>query len=143
MIAGVTIRPCCLDECALILSFWKDAGVTPSITDNLEELMRVVRENSDLFLVAEKDGRLLGTVIAGWDGWRGNMYRLAVSPDYRRQGIGTALVNEAEHRLSLKGARRISVLVEHEDALAISFWDSLSNLGYKLDSRIVRYVKTL
>ena len=46
--------------------------------------------------VAEDEGRLLGTLIAGFDGWRGNMYGMAVEPDQRRRGVGTALVRHAE-----------------------------------------------
>ena len=122
---------------------WRQAEATPSPTDNLEELQRVVRENGDLFLVAERDSRVVGTVIGGWDGWRGNIYRVAVLPVYRRQGIGRTLVLEAERRLSLKGAQRFSILVEHEHPDAVAFWDSLADVGYKRDPRIMRYVMTL
>ena len=143
MTAGIAIRPCRSDECANVLELWRDAEVTPSVTDYLEELVRLVRENGDLFLVAEYNSRLVGTIVAGWDGWRGNIYRLAVLPEHRRQGIGRALIQEVERRLSDRGTRRISILVEHEDALAISFWDSLGDVGYERDPRIVRYVKML
>ena len=143
MTAGVAIRPCRPDECANVLELWKDAEATPSVTDSVKELIRLVQENGDLFLIAQYHNRLVGTVIAGWDGWRGNIYRLAVLPEYRRQGIGKALIQEVERRLSVRGTQRVSILVEHEDALAVSFWDALSDMGYTRDLRIVRYVKTL
>ena len=143
MAVNITIRPCSSNECAIILRLWKDAEVTPSITDDIEELKRLVMENSELFLVAEHNGRVVGTVVGGWDGWRGNIYRLAMLPEYRRQGLGKALVQEVEHCLSARGARKISVLVEHEDTLAVSFWDSLEDIGYERDPRMVRYVKTI
>ncbi len=143
MTEGVAIRPCRLDECAAILALWGVADATPSITDHIEEIRRLVRENGDLFLVAECQGKLAGTIIAGWDGWRGNLYRLVVLPEYRRQGIGRSLVQEAERRLRAKGVRKISILVEHESALATSFWNSLINAGYQLDPRIIRYAKSL
>lgn len=127
----------------MVLSLWKEAEVTPSINDNIKELKRLVQENGELFLVAEHDRQLIGTVVGGWDGWRGNIYRLAVLPEYRRQDIGTALIREAERRLLAKGAKRLSILVEHEDALATSFWDSLKDKGYERDPRMGRYVKTL
>ncbi len=139
---SVTIRQCSFNECAIILNLWKEAETTPSITDDIEELRQLVRENGDLFLVAEHDGQIVGTILGGWDGWRGNIYRLAVLPGYRRQGIGKALVQEVEHRLSARGTRKISILVEHEDALAVSFWDSLNDIGYERDPRLIRYVKT-
>jgi len=137
------IRQCRLDECDTILSLWQETETTPSVTDDLEVLRQLVRENNELFLVAEHDGRIVGTIVGGWDKWRGNIYRLAVSPEYRRQGIGRALVQEVERRLAERGTRKISILVEHKDAQAVSFWHSLSDMGYERDARMVRYVKTL
>jgi ribosomal protein S18 acetylase RimI-like enzyme len=141
--AHFTIRPCRLDECQAVLDLWKQAGATPSLTDTLLELRRVVQENGDLFLVAEQEGRIVGTVLAGWDGWRGNLYRLAVLPEHRHRSIGRALVLEAERRLFVRGARRLTVLVEHMSPIAMGFWKSLEDFGYHHDPRMVRYTKTL
>ena len=97
-----------------------------------------MRDHGDLFLVAEDAGRLVGTLIAGWDGWRGNMYRLAVLPAYRRQGVATALVGEAERRLRALGARRITALVIGDHDWATDFWRAA---GYEMDERMTRFVK--
>jgi ribosomal protein S18 acetylase RimI-like enzyme len=56
--------------------------------------------------VAECDGEIVGTLIAGFDGWRINLYRLTVHPHMRRHGLGGAMVTEAEARLVRRGARR-------------------------------------
>jgi len=85
----------------------------------------------------------VGTVIAGWDGWRGNIYRLAVLPAYRKRGIGRLLVNEAENFLIAKGAQRIGGLVAKEEPLAVSFWDTLAENGFRRDSTFVRYAKSI
>jgi ribosomal protein S18 acetylase RimI-like enzyme len=76
-----------------------------SATDSVDELTRLAREYPDLLLVAVDDGRIVGSLLAGWDGWRAGIYRLAVTPEYRRRGVGRALAKEAEVRLHARGAR--------------------------------------
>jgi ribosomal protein S18 acetylase RimI-like enzyme len=72
----------------------------------------------EALIAAESEDEIVGSVIAGFDGWRGNLYRLAVHPKLRRQGLARALVAEAEGRLAARGAKRITALVvaEHSDA---------------------------
>lgn len=141
--ATVKIRPCLLEECAAVLDLWRKAGVRPSVSDDVEQLTRLLRAHGDLFLVAEQDSRIVGTILGGWDGWRASMYRLAVLPEYRRKGIAKALVQETERLLVARGARRISILVAQEDVSASAFWDALHSSGYVPDPRMKRYVKTL
>ena len=143
MIAGVTIRPCRLDECSIVLDLWEEAGTIPAVTDRPEVLSCLIQNADAVLLVAEYQSILVGTVIAAWDGWRGNIYRLAVLPTYRRRGIGRLLVKGAEVFLSGRGAQRISILVANGEPLAVSFWDALIDAGYNRDLRIVRYAKTL
>ncbi len=137
------IRPARSEEAQQVLALWQEADATPSPTDTRDEVMKLLGEAAAVLLVAEADGRLVGTVIGGWDGWRGNIYRLAVLPAYRRRGIARALVGEAERRLHGMGARRISALVESDLQWATAFWDSLGASGYRHDERMRRYVKTL
>ena len=143
MALNITIRPCRQDECPAILGLWQAAGSISSVTDSHQALELVLRRGDDLLLVAEYDSRIIGTVMGGWDGWRANIYRLAVLPQYRRQGIGRALVREIEERLQLKGASKISIMVEGNDELAKVFWNALDDSGYKYDPRIIRYVKNI
>lgn len=132
-----------LDDCAPALRLWHDAGATPSATDTVEHLHQLLLSDGGILLVAEERGRLIGTVIAGWDGWRGNIYRLAVLPGNRRRGVATALVRAAEDEMRARGAVRLSVLAERHDEQATAFWDSLAASGYSADPRMARYVKTL
>jgi ribosomal protein S18 acetylase RimI-like enzyme len=118
------------------------AGI-PSVTDTPEALELVLQRDDDLLLVAESDGRIVGTVMGGWDGWRGNIYRLAVLPEYRRRGIGRALLDEVAARLRHKGARKISIMVERNDTLANDFWRAMEKSGYAHDPRIIRYTNQL
>ena len=91
-------------------------------------------------MVAVLDGEVIGALIAGWDGWRGNMYRLAVRGEHRRKGIGIALVRAGEEYLCSRGARRITALVAFDDGAAGAFWESA---GYPRDREIGRRVRNL
>src|SRR5262249_14950580 len=83
---------------------------------------------------------VVGSIIAAFDGWRGNLYRLATRPDCRRRGVARALLAEAEKTLTAWGARRITALVESAHPDAVGFW---RGVGYVDDRRIARYVRNL
>ena len=80
-------------------------------SDTLAEIAKKVQRDPDLFLVAEVEGRLIGSVIGGFDGRRGMIYHLAVAMEYRQQGIGAALMDEVERRLKAKGCLKSYLLV--------------------------------
>ena len=134
------IRECHSKDVEAVLNLWRQANATPSVTDNADDLRRAVSDSRANVLVAEVDGQLVGSIIGTFDGWRGNIYRMAVHPHYRRRGIARALVAEVEKRLARQGARRITALVEKNHPWATGFWQAV---GYGLDSRIVRHVRSL
>lgn len=135
-----SLRSCRPGEAATVLSLWRSAGSEPSYTDDEASIIALIERDPDALLVAELDGRLVGTLIAAWDGWRGNLYRLAVSREFQRRGVASRLVAEGERRLPSKRARRITSLVHDDGGQAASFW---LNLGYVPDLRIRRYVKNI
>jgi ribosomal protein S18 acetylase RimI-like enzyme len=92
MSVEAVIRPVRDDELSAVIRLWQEADVTPlSVTDSVEGLTRLIHEPAALLLVATIDGRIVGSVIGGWDGWRGNIYRLAVTPEYRRKEHSTPI----------------------------------------------------
>jgi ribosomal protein S18 acetylase RimI-like enzyme len=134
-----TIRAGTTDDVAGALGLWVGAGAHPSSTDDAPSVTALVRRDPGALLVAEIDGRMVGTLIAAWDGWRGNMYRLAVLPDVRRRGIARALVRRGEQRLRALGCRRITALVVDADDHAVAFWVGAGYVAYPME----RYVRTL
>ncbi len=139
----IVIRPCRVAECPGVLALWQRAGAIPSPTDTLVELEQLIAHQGDGLLVAVEDGVIVGSVIGGWDGWRGNIYRLAVAPEARRHGLARRLVDDAVRVLRARGAHRISALVERHEAHAVGFWDSLTDQSWRRDERMLRYIKNV
>jgi ribosomal protein S18 acetylase RimI-like enzyme len=135
------IRPVGRDELGKVLVLWTETRSPYARTpDDADSLGCLLDNDPSSLLVAEIDDRLVGTVVAAWDGWRGNMYRLAVAVGERRAGIGLALVRAAEAHLRERGARRVTALVGGEDEAAIALWRAA---GYEHDHQIARFVRNL
>lgn len=134
------IRPCRRDEIGLVLDVWVRADAHPTVTDDADSIQLLMTRDPDALLVAESAGRILGTLIAAWDGWRGTFHRLAVVPEWRRQGIARLLVEAGERRLRARGARRLAALIVPSDAPAVAFWESA---GYDRQEGRLRFVKNL
>lgn len=135
-----TIREARPEDFEAIIDLWEATDRHAGLPDRREYLATLHNFSRDLFLVAEIGGRVAGTIIGGWDGWRGHLARLATHPDYRRQGVASMLVREAEQRLFARGARRMYALVDRRNPLALPFWDAV---GYGCNEQIVQYSRNL
>ena len=96
-----------------VLQLWKgiEKGVHVGRSDTLVEIEKKIPHDPDLFLVAELDGDIIGSVIGGFDGRRGLIYHLAVAAANRGTGIGSRLMAEVESRLRAKGCLKCYLLV--------------------------------
>ena len=137
---SLSIRACRLEDIEIVLDLWRETDATPSVTDTTDDLRRAIAESPAHVLVAEVERHVIGSIIGTFDGWRGNVYRLAVHPDCRRRGVARALVAEVEKRLTQQGVKRITALVEKDHPIAMTFWEAV---GYQVDERIVRRVRNL
>lgn len=100
-----------------------DRGVRFSRSDVPAEIEKKVARDPNLFLVAELDGELVGTVIGGFDGRRGMVYHLAVADAHRRRGVADQLMRELEKRLVAKGCIRAYLLVHADNAEARALYE--------------------
>jgi ribonuclease HI/ribosomal protein S18 acetylase RimI-like enzyme len=137
-----------------VLRLWQVAGARPGVTDDASSVRLLMARDPMALIVAEAvagtgagaagaepgGGELVGTLVAGFDGWRANLHRLVVHPGWRRRGLGLALVEEAERRLVAQGAKRAGATVVLEDAHALGFWQAA---GYTPQPGTRRHTKNL
>jgi ribosomal protein S18 acetylase RimI-like enzyme len=139
-VAALTIRKAENRDIAAILRLWLESGSVPTVTDNADSLSLLIEHGPGTLLVAESDAGVVGSLIVGWDGWRGSFYRLAVHPDQRRRGIAAALVADGERRLRARGARRFNAVVVGDADAANGFWDGI---GYERQANRSRFIRNL
>lgn len=126
MMPGFRIREFTFDgDYEKVLSLWQgiETGMQVGRSDTPEEIKRKLERDPDLFLVSESDREIIATIIGGYDGRRGMIYHLAVRSDFRRQGVGAALLVEVEKRLQAKGCLKIYLLVLDDNTSAIHFYE--------------------
>ncbi len=112
------------EDYPLVRTLWEsmEKGVHLGRSDTREEIEKKIARDPDLFLVAESDGRLVGTVIGGFDGRRGLIYHLAVAREVREKGLATLLMDELEKRLREKGCLKCYLLVLNGNEEAARFY---------------------
>jgi ribosomal protein S18 acetylase RimI-like enzyme len=124
-----------------LLGLWAEAAENAARPpDTRQAVTALLGRDPDAVIVAEHEGDLVGSVIAGWDGWRCHLYRLAVRPDWRRQGVASALRQAAEDRFAAVGAARADAMVLDGNDLGQSLWRAG---GYVRQDEWRRWVKKL
>jgi ribosomal protein S18 acetylase RimI-like enzyme len=124
-----------------LLALWEVAAENNSRpADSAETVETLLVRDPDACIVAVVDGRVVGSLIAGWDGWRAHLYRLAVHPHARRRGIGRALLTEAATRLAALGATRIDAMVLEDNELGQTIWRAS---GYGVQEEWRRWARPL
>ncbi|MFB6610788.1 GNAT family N-acetyltransferase [Agromyces sp. NPDC056379] len=127
------------DDIPEVLQFWQSSAENDTRpVDTAAAVERLIARDPDALIVAVVDGTVVGSVIAGWDGWRAHLYRLAVSPEFRRRGIGNRLLEHAAAGLSQFGAARIDAMVLDGNELGQTIWQSA---GYSPQPEWSRWVK--
>ncbi|MCX4593644.1 GNAT family N-acetyltransferase [Streptomyces sp. NBC_01549] len=134
------IRAAMPEDLDTVLAFWKVAAEGTSISDDRDGVERLLARDPEALILAETGGELVGTVIAGFDGWRCHLYRLAVHPERRRLGIGSALLAAAEERFVRLGGRRADAMVLRRNETGQHAWRAA---GYAPQEQWRRWVKPL
>ncbi len=123
-----------------VIALWEACGLVVPWNIPTLEISRKIDFQPDLFFVAEKDDRIVGTVMAGYEGHRGWVNYLAVSPSLQRHGLGRELMGVAEEKLRALGCPKINLQVRSGNQGVIDFYkalgfqvDDVASLGKRLD----------
>lgn len=135
------LRAAAADDIDALIALWLEAAENLfRPTDTRQAVASLLDRDQEAVIVAEHDGELIGSVIAGWDGWRCHLYRLAVRPHWRRQGVASALLEAAEDRFRALGGSRSDAMVLDSNDLGRDFW---AGSGYQRQDDWRRWVKPL
>ena len=137
---AMKIRVFKIEDYPIVRSLWQTAGLTIRPGDELEDIKLKLQRDPDLFLVAEEDERIVGSVIGVWDGRRGWIYHLAVNPEHQRKRIGVGLVREVEKRLVAKGAKKVNAQVYKWNERSSEFFKAI---GYEAQPDLIMIGKQL
>ena len=136
---AIAIRGMADGEEAQVVALWIAAGVTRPWNDPLQDIAFARREPHSTLLVAERDGRVVATVMIGEDGHRGWVYYLAVDPARQRGGLGGRMMAAAEDWLRGRGVWKLQLLVREDNEAVRKFYEAL---GY-VDTRTTCFQKKI
>jgi len=136
----VLIRKFKISDYDQVINLWQlcQLPLKPEGRDSRWQLEQQIKLDQIIFLVAEKEGKVIGTVLASHDGRKGWINRLAVHPDARRQGLGTQLVKKAEEELEKQGLNLLAALIEEENSASRELF---VRLGYEPHPEIIYFSK--
>ena len=127
------IRPYRAADEAALISLWQACGLVRPQNNPRKDIARKLRVNPEWFLVGETDGRIVATVMAGYEGHRGWINYLAVDPALRRTGLGRAMMAEAERLLRAAGCPKINLQVRAENPGVIAFYE---RIGFAVEGAV-------
>ena len=126
----VAIRPFREADEAQVVALWRACGLTRPWNDPHRDIARKLAMQRELFLVGEEGGRIVASVMAGYEGHRGWVNYLAVDPGRRRAGLGARLMQRVEELLLAQGCPKINLQVRASNAEVLAFYRAL---GYAQD----------
>jgi ribosomal protein S18 acetylase RimI-like enzyme len=140
-VADLALRAAGAQDVNAVLAFWRiSAEGAHRPPDTAGAIATLHLRDPDALILAVDGDTIVGTIIAGWDGWRCHLYRLAVAPGRRREGIGRALIGAAEQRFRILGGSRVDAMVLDDNEEAHRIWRSC---GYRPQGEWSRWIKPL
>ncbi|VXD02188.1 Acetyltransferase YpeA [Pseudomonas sp. 8Z] len=127
------IRPFQPADEAAIVALWQRCDLIRPWNDPYKDIQRKLKVQPELFLVGEREGQLVASAMAGYEGHRGWINYLAVCPEQRRQGLARQLINHIEEKMLALGCPKLGLLVRNSNPDALAFYE---RLGFQVDAAV-------
>ena len=127
------IRAFDIADQAAVIELWQACALVVPWNDPVKDIARKLKVDADLFLVGESAGEIVATVMGGYEGHRGWINYLAVSPQHQRKGYGKEIMEFVEQRIQLKGCPKINLQIRGANTQATAFYQAI---GYDIDNVI-------
>ena len=136
----LALREFTMQDYDAVRAVWDDAGLPcrPQGRDSRKNIQKQLKQPCTIFLLAELDKKIIGTLFGTHDGRKGWINRLAVIPSFRKQGVAAALMAEVEQRFSALGVDIVACLIEEWNVDSMQIFE---NLGYTRHKDIIYFTK--
>ena len=127
------IRAFDIEDQAAVIELWQACALVVPWNDPVKDIARKLKVDADLFLVGESRGEIVATVMGGYEGHRGWINYLAVSPQHQRKGYGREIMEFVEQRIQLMGCPKINLQIRGTNTQAAAFYQAI---GYDIENAI-------
>ena len=127
------IRAFDIADQAAVIELWQACALVVPWNDPVKDIARKLKVGADLFLVGESRGEIVATVMGGYEGHRGWINYLAVSPQHQRKGYGREIMEFVEQRIQLKGCPKINLQIRGANTQATEFYQAI---GYDIEDAV-------
>ena len=129
----MNIREYQISDEKAVITLWRECNLIVSWNNPAQDIERKLKVDPDLFLVGEVDGRIVASVMGGYEGHRGWINYLAVHPKHRRKGLGKKIMVEVEKRIKEKGCPKINLQVRASNDDVIAFYQAIGFIDDKVE----------
>jgi ribosomal protein S18 acetylase RimI-like enzyme len=132
-ISALPTRAFRIEDESAVIELWRRCGLVVPHNNPHKDIARKMRVRPDLFRIGEFDGRIVATVMIGYEGHRGWINYLAVDPDHRNRAFGRQMMDEAERLLRTEGCPKNNLQVRRTTTDVLAFYKAI---GYFEDAAV-------
>jgi ribosomal protein S18 acetylase RimI-like enzyme len=134
MTSEFIVRPYKDEDQSALIQLWETCFPDdPPWNNPADVIRRKLTVQPELLIVCLAHGRVVGSVLAGFDGFRGWVNKVATHPEYQRKGIASLLMKTAEEKLAAMGCTKLNLQIRAENASVVAFYEGV---GYKIEDRV-------